>query len=86
MRYCGIDVSARRSHQQLVTLHERRAARPDAPAGEVELVATFYDPGPVDAVATSSTSPAGASGRAARRSCRVTSSWCERRADTSIPQ
>jgi predicted nuclease with RNAse H fold len=51
MRYCGIDVSARRSHQQLVTLHERRAARPDAPAGEVELVATFYDPGPVDAVA-----------------------------------
>jgi len=51
MRFCGIDVSARRGHQQLVTLHERRAARPDAPAGEIELVATFYDPGPVDAVA-----------------------------------
>jgi hypothetical protein len=51
MRYCGIDVSARAGHQQLVTLHERRSADPDAPAGAVELVATFFEPGPVDAVA-----------------------------------
>ncbi len=45
MRYCGIDVSARPGHQQLVTLHERRTA------GAPELVATFYLPGEVDAVA-----------------------------------
>ncbi|QEC48977.1 DUF429 domain-containing protein [Baekduia soli] len=45
MRYCGIDVSAKPANQQLVTLHERRGA--DAQ----ELVATFYEPGDVDAVA-----------------------------------
>jgi predicted nuclease with RNAse H fold len=45
MRYCGIDVSARPENQQLVTLHERRGE--DA----VELVATFYAPGSVEAVA-----------------------------------
>lgn len=42
MRYCGIDVSARATNQQLVTLNERRG-----PAGELELVATFYTPGDV---------------------------------------
>ncbi len=47
MRYCGIDVSARPGAQQLVTLHERRT-RGDEP---VELVATFYAPGSVEAVA-----------------------------------
>jgi hypothetical protein len=47
VRYCGIDVSARAGNQQLVTLHERRAAR----SGEVDLVATFYEPGDVEAVA-----------------------------------
>lgn len=46
MRYCGIDVSARRSSQQLVTLHERRTG------GGLELVATFYAPGNVEQVAT----------------------------------
>ncbi len=45
MRYCGVDVSARPSNQQLVTLHERRTR------DGVELVATFYAPGTVDAVA-----------------------------------
>jgi hypothetical protein len=47
VRYCGIDVSARAGNQQLVTLHERRASR----SGEVDLVATFYEPGDVEAVA-----------------------------------
>jgi predicted nuclease with RNAse H fold len=51
MRFCGIDVSARAANQQLVTLHERRSADPQAPAGAIELVATFYEPGPVEAVA-----------------------------------
>lgn len=46
MRYCGIDVSARPGNQQLCTLHERRGAD-----GETELVATFYAPGDVAAVA-----------------------------------
>jgi predicted nuclease with RNAse H fold len=46
MRYCGIDVSARAASQQLCTLHPRRSAQ-----GTTELVATFYDPGDVDAVA-----------------------------------
>jgi predicted nuclease with RNAse H fold len=46
MRYCGIDVSARASHQQLCTLHPRRGAD-----GATELVATFYEPGDVPAVA-----------------------------------
>ncbi|HYF25816.1 MAG TPA: DUF429 domain-containing protein [Baekduia sp.] len=46
MRYCGIDVSARPGHQQLCTLHERRGAD-----RRIELVATFYAPGDVDAVA-----------------------------------
>lgn len=46
MRYCGIDVSARAGNQQLVTLHKRRGAD-----GEQELVATFYEPGPIEAVA-----------------------------------
>lgn len=45
MRYCGIDVSARPGAQQLCTLHERRGAE------GTELVATFYEPGDVDAVA-----------------------------------
>jgi predicted nuclease with RNAse H fold len=45
VRYCGVDVSARPGNQQLVTLHERRG-----PEG-VELVATFYEPGTVEAVA-----------------------------------
>jgi predicted nuclease with RNAse H fold len=45
MRYCGIDVSARPSNQQLVTLHPRRGSD-----GERELVATFYAPGDVAAV------------------------------------
>jgi hypothetical protein len=45
VRYCGIDVSGTPAHQQLCTLHERRG-------GEgIELVATFYAPGAVDAVA-----------------------------------
>jgi predicted nuclease with RNAse H fold len=51
MRFCGIDVSARAANQQLVTLHERRSADPQAAAGAIELVATFYEPGPVEAVA-----------------------------------
>ncbi|HWC26812.1 MAG TPA: DUF429 domain-containing protein [Solirubrobacteraceae bacterium] len=46
MRYCGIDVSANADNQQLCTLHERRASD----AG-IELVATFYVPGSVEAVA-----------------------------------
>ena len=46
MRYCGVDVSAKPGNQQLVTLHERRA-----PAGGMELVATFYAPGTIDEVA-----------------------------------
>jgi Protein of unknown function (DUF429) len=45
MRYCGIDVSARAAHQQLVTLHERRTG------GDAELVATFYALGDAVAVA-----------------------------------
>src|SRR5215210_284019 len=45
MRFCGIDVSARADNQQLCTLHERRGS-----AG-VELVATFYAPGTVAALA-----------------------------------
>ena len=43
---CGVDVSAKPGNQQLVTLHERRAAE-----GGVELVATFYEPGTPEAVA-----------------------------------
>ena len=46
MRYCGIDVSATPGNQQLCTLHERRGSE-----GEVELVATFYEPGSVESVA-----------------------------------
>jgi hypothetical protein len=46
VRYCGIDVSATPGNQQLCTLHERRGSE-----GEVELVATFYDPGTVASVA-----------------------------------
>jgi predicted nuclease with RNAse H fold len=46
VRYCGIDVSARPAGQQLCTLHERRAAD-----GATELVASFYEPGDVAAVA-----------------------------------
>jgi predicted nuclease with RNAse H fold len=46
MRYCGVDISAKPANQQLVTLHERRAAE-----GGMELVATFYAPGSVEAVA-----------------------------------
>src|SRR3954470_5693532 len=46
MRYCGIDVSARAGQQQLCTLHPRRGAD-----GSSELVATFYEPGTVAAVA-----------------------------------
>lgn len=47
MRYCGIDVSATASNQQLCTLHERRGAEGEG----IELVATFYVPGSVEAVA-----------------------------------
>jgi predicted nuclease with RNAse H fold len=46
MRYCGIDVSAKAGQQQLCTLHPRRGAN-----GSSELVATFYEPGDVGAVA-----------------------------------
>lgn len=46
MRYCGIDVSAIPANQQLCTLHERRGG-----VGDIELVATFYEPGSVPAVA-----------------------------------
>jgi hypothetical protein len=46
MRYCGIDVSARPGQQQLCSLHPRRGA-----GGVTELVATFYEPGDVAAVA-----------------------------------
>jgi len=45
VRYCGVDISAKPGNQQLVTLHERRAAD-----GGVELVATFYAPGTVEQV------------------------------------
>jgi hypothetical protein len=45
VRYCGVDISARPGNQQLATLHERRGAD-----GQ-ELVATFYEPGDVAAVA-----------------------------------
>ncbi len=45
MRYCGIDVSATPAHQQLCTLHERRASD-----GAIELLATFYEPGTVAAI------------------------------------
>lgn len=44
--FCGIDVSAKPSNQQLVTLHERTTG------GETELVATFYEPGSVEDVAS----------------------------------
>ena len=46
MRYCGVDVSARPGNQQLCTLHARRGID-----GATELVATFYEPGDIDAVA-----------------------------------
>src|ERR671935_236808 len=46
VRYCGIDVSAKPGQQQLCTLHPRRGAD-----GATELVATFYEPGDVGAVA-----------------------------------
>ena len=49
MRYCGIDVSAKATNQQLCTLHERRG-----PEG-MELVATFYEPGTVEEVARTRT-------------------------------
>jgi predicted nuclease with RNAse H fold len=45
VRYCGIDVAAKPSAQQLCTLHERRG-----PQGQ-ELVATFFEPGSIEAVA-----------------------------------
>jgi predicted nuclease with RNAse H fold len=45
VRYCGIDVSGTPGNQQLCTLHERRGSE-----GR-ELVATFYEPGDVAAVA-----------------------------------
>lgn len=47
MRYCGVDVSANPVNQQLCTLHERRGAEGEG----IELVATFYVPGSVEAVA-----------------------------------
>src|SRR5215212_6426947 len=47
MRYCGIDVSGTPGNQQLCTLHERRGSEGEG----TELVATFYVPGSVDAVA-----------------------------------
>jgi predicted nuclease with RNAse H fold len=45
VRYCGIDVAAKPSAQVLCTLHERRGAQ------GTELVATFFEPGDVEAVA-----------------------------------
>ena len=45
MRYCGIDVSGTPNHQQLCTLHERRGS------DGRELVATFFEPGDVPAIA-----------------------------------
>jgi hypothetical protein len=42
MRYCGVDISARPDNQQLCTLHERRTG------GQLELVATFYEPGTIE--------------------------------------
>jgi predicted nuclease with RNAse H fold len=45
VRYCGIDVGAKASAQQLCTLHERRGRE------GTELVATFFEPGDVEAVA-----------------------------------
>ena len=47
MRYCGVDVSANPVNQQLCTLHERRGAEGEG----IELVATFYVPGSVEAIA-----------------------------------
>lgn len=44
MRYCGIVVSAHPGNQRLVTLHERRSA------DGLELVGTFYEPGPVEQI------------------------------------
>jgi predicted nuclease with RNAse H fold len=46
VRYCGIDVAAKASGQQLCTLHERRGA------DGTELVATFFEPGDVESVVT----------------------------------
>ena len=45
VRYCGIDVGAKASAQQLCTLHERRGRE------GTELVATFFEPGDVESVA-----------------------------------
>jgi predicted nuclease with RNAse H fold len=45
VRYCGIDVAAKAAGQQLCTLNERRGA------DGMELVATFFEPGDVDAIA-----------------------------------
>ena len=45
VRYCGIDVAAKPSAQQLCTLHERRGAQ------GTELVATFFEAGSIAAVA-----------------------------------
>lgn len=45
MRYCGIDVAAKDAAQQLCTLHERRGRQ------GTELVATFFEPGSIGAVA-----------------------------------
>ena len=45
VRYCGVDISAKATNQQLVTLHERPAS------DGLELVATFYVPGTVEQVA-----------------------------------
>ena len=59
MRYCGIDVSATAANQQLCTLHERRGVN----GGEVELVATFYVPGTVEAVARTRLRRRGGRGR-----------------------
>lgn len=47
MRYCGVDVSANPVNQQLCMLHERRGAEGEG----TELVATFYVPGSVEAIA-----------------------------------
>jgi predicted nuclease with RNAse H fold len=46
MRYCGVDIAGRPTAQQLVTLHQRRGRD-----GVTQLVATFYEPGDVEAVA-----------------------------------
>ena len=76
MRYCGVDISAKPDNQQLVTLHERRDK-----AGVIELVATFYEPGTVEATSRARSRVSGTARRSSpstRR--RLTGSTCWPRA------